>query len=169
MNTTSNNSMLEADKLFFTANQMIAEGEIAEATDLLLKLIEKYPTYGRAYNHLGYLYENKYKDVSTAEKYFKQALVNAPDYPATYMNYAVILSAQERFPELTALLNKALEVLGVAKDRIYNEFGIMYELQGKYEEAMSMYRKAISYSLSDTEIERYDKSIKRCNLKMSYR
>ena len=169
MNPPMKNSLPEADKMFFAADQMIASGDIAEATELLLKLVEKYPSYGRAYNHLGYLYENKYKDVATAEKYYKLALSHSPEYPATYINYAVILSSQERFPELTALLNKALEVLGISKDKVYNEFGIMCELQGKYEEAIGMYRKAISYALKDDDIERYDKSIKRCNLKMSYR
>jgi tetratricopeptide (TPR) repeat protein len=168
MNSPIHNGSLEADKMFFTADQMVANGQIAEATDLLLKLVEKFPSYGRAYNHLGYLYENKYKDVVTAEKFYKLALSHSPEYPATYVNYAVILSAQERFPELTALLNKALEVLGITKDKVYNEFGLMYELQGKYDEAMGMYRKAISYAMNEKDLEFYDKSIKRCNLKMSY-
>jgi tetratricopeptide (TPR) repeat protein len=160
---------VEADKLFFLSDQKINDGDIGGATDLLLGLIEKFPEFGRAYNHLGYIYETRFKDVITAEKYYKEALSRNPEYPATYMNYAVILSSQERFAELTALLNKALEVPGISKDRIYNEFGIMHELLGRYEEAINAFRKAINYALNEKDIEMYEKSISRSKLKASYR
>ncbi len=160
---------VEADKLFFSADQLIANGNVAEATDMLLTLINKFPEYGRAYNHLGFVYETKYKDVASAEKYYKSALTYVPDYPPTYLNYAVILSSQERFPELMAILNKAMEVPGVDKGKVYNEFGIMHELQGKYDEAMGYFKKAIVYALNDKDIEMYEKSIKRCVLKQSYK
>ena len=49
---------------------------------------------------------------------------------------------------------------------MYNEFGIMYELQGKYNQSIESYKNAVRHSLSDANIETYAKSIKRCKTKM---
>ncbi len=166
MIAVNNHIMVEADKMFFTADQKISEGNISDAADLLFKVIESYPEYGRAYNHLGYLYENMFKDTVTAEKYYKEALSKAPEFAATYLNYAVILSSQERFAELNAILNKSLEVPGIQKDKVYNEFGIMFEIQGKYNDAINSFKKAVNYSLNENEIELYEKSINRCQHKI---
>ena len=169
MQTSARNVFVEADKLFFAADQKVGEGKIAEATDLLLGIIEKYPEYGRAYNHLGYLYETRFKDINVAESYYREALKLCPEYPATYLNYAVILSSQERFAELTAMLNKALEVPGISKDKVYNEYAIMYELSGKYEDSIQSYRKAFHYALNEKDLEMYEKSILRCRHKMAFK
>ena len=160
------NPYLEADKLFFEADQKIKEAHIPEALELLLDVAAKYPEYGRAYNHLGFLYETKYRNYQKAEEYYQKALQHAPEYPATYLNYAALLSTLEKFQELETLLTKALTTAGISKDKIYNEFGIMCELQGKYEEAIDYFRKVIRYSLSDQDIAVYKKNIDRCKMKI---
>ena len=158
----------EAEQMFSNADKKINEGNVQEAHQMLIALTDKFPEFGKAYNHLGYIYETKYRDAAMADAYYKYALKYAPNYPATYMNYAVVLSTSERFSELEELLNKALTVPGMNKDRIYNEFGIMKELQGLYDDAMAYYRKAITYSFVEKDIELYDKSINRCNIKKKY-
>lgn len=159
-NTTS-----MADELFFEADEKIRNGKIVEARDLLINLIEQFPEYGRAYNHLGWIYETKYKNYATAENFYKKALEFAPDYPAIYLNYAIVLSSLEKFDELERLLHQALTVPGIAKDKIYNEFAIMYELKGEFLKAIDFYKKAITTSLVEKDIEIYIESINRCKTK----
>ncbi len=155
----------KADEMFFDADDKIRNGQIVEAKDILINLINQFPEYGRAYNHLGWIYETKYKDYATAENYYRKALEFAPDYPAVYLNYAIVLSSMEKFDELEKLLNQALTVPGISKDKIFNEFGIMYELKGEFLKAIDFYKKAINASLADKDIEIYRESINRCKTK----
>lgn len=159
------NFLSKADEMFFDADEKIRNGQIVEAKDMLINLINQFPEYGRAYNHLGWIYETKYKDYRTAEDYYRKALEFAPDYPAVYLNFAIVLSSLEKFDELENLLNKALSVPGIAKDKIYNEFGIMYELKGEYLKAIDYYKRAINASLAEKDIEIYRESINRCKTK----
>ncbi len=159
------NVFSKADEMFFEADEKIRNGQIVEAKDLLVELINQFPEYGRAYNHLGWIYETKYKDYTAAENYYRKALEFAPDYPAVYLNYAIVLSSTEKFDELEELLNKALSVPGVAKDKIFNEFGIMYELKGEFLKDIDYYKKAINASLAEKDIEIYRESINRCKTK----
>ncbi|MCX7943910.1 MAG: hypothetical protein N2746_05315 [Deltaproteobacteria bacterium] len=161
----SNHDMSVADEMFFDADEKIKNGKIVEARDILIDLITKSPEYGRAYNHLGWLYETKFKDFVVAESYYKKALELVPNYPATYINYSIFLSNLGRFDELEELLNRAISVPGISKDRVYNEFGIMYELKGEFLKAIEYYKKAIYASLSEKDINLYREAIDRCNLK----
>jgi len=163
--TRIENIYSKADEMFFDADDRIREGKIVEAKDILVNLINQFPEYGRAYNHLGWIYETKYKDYKTAEMYYRKALEFAPDYPAVYLNYAIVLSSLERFDDLEKLLSQALGVPGIAKDKIYNEFGIMYELKGEFLKAIDYYRNAINSSLNEKDIDIYRESINRCKTK----
>lgn len=162
----TNDNLLQLDKLFFEADQDIKDGLIAEAFDKLVYIIEQETEYGKAYNHLGWIYETKYKNYAKAEECYRLSLKYAPSYSAVYLNYAILLSTLERFDELKSHLEGALEVRGVNKSKIWNEFGIMSELQGKYQEAIDAYKKGIQYSLVNDDIERYKKSIDRCKHKV---
>ncbi len=156
---------LEADAIFFDADQKIKDGKTTEALNMLIGLIEKFPEYGRAYNHIGFIYETKYREAKKAEEFYQKALKYSPEYPATYLNYALVLSTMEKFDALEVLLNQGLTIQGVNKDRLYNEFGIMRELQQRYEEAIDFFKKAIKSSLSENDIELYRKNIQRCRVK----
>ncbi|MCX7957780.1 MAG: hypothetical protein N3B13_01895 [Deltaproteobacteria bacterium] len=159
------NILSKADEMFFDADEKIRNGQIVEAKDTLINLINQFPEYGRAYNHLGWIYETKYKDYTTAENYYRKALEFAPDYPAVYLNYAIVLSSLEKFDELEKLLTQALTVPGISKDKIYNEFGIMHELKGDFLRAIDYYKKAINASLAEKDIDIYRESINRCKTK----
>jgi Tfp pilus assembly protein PilF len=155
----------ELDRLFFKADNDIKDGLIAEAFDTLTYILEQDTEYGKAYNHLGWIYETKYKNYSKAEECYKLALKYAPEYTAIYINYAILLSTLEKFVELLPILEKAIQVPGINKSKVWNEYGIMYELQGQYNEAMDAYRKGIQACLNDEDIERFQKSIARCKKK----
>jgi len=155
----------DLDKLFFRADGEIKDGLIGEAYDTLTYIIEQDTEFGKAYNHLGWIYETKYKNYLKAEECYKLALKYAPDYSPVYLNYAILLSTLEKFDILEPHLNKALEVPGINKAKMWNEYGIMHELQEAYDKAIEAYKKSIKYSLINDDIERYEQSISRCRKK----
>lgn len=149
------------EAMFYEADLMIERGKITEATRLLMELIEKFPAFGRAYNHLGYIYETKFRDITRAEAYYKKALELAPDYPGAYLNFSILLSNQERWDDLKQLLTKALSCPGIHKGKIHSEFGIMHEIRGEFDAAVESFKAAIRYSFTEAEVETYKAAIRR--------
>jgi tetratricopeptide (TPR) repeat protein len=162
------NENLEFEDMLLEVDELIRNNKIADAVLLLENIINQTPDYGKAYNHLGWIYETKFKDVLKAEKMYKQCLAYNPDYPPVYLNLSIVLSLLSKFEEQEALLNKALEVPGIEKSGIINELGILYELKLDYNKAIEYYKSAIKLSLSDKNIENYLKSIDRCRLKRDF-
>ena len=152
---------------FFKADQLIEAGKISEAADLLWDLLEAHPDFGKAYNHLGYIYETSYRDLAKAEELYRKCLEISPEYPAIYLNYSILLSGQGRLDELEELLYKALEVPGVNRAKVYNEFGIMHEILGDYDKAIDGYKSAVQFSFVEADIAAYKKSIHRVREKQA--
>jgi tetratricopeptide (TPR) repeat protein len=159
---------LEYEDMLFEADDHIRNNRISDAVNLLEGIISQVPDYGKAYNHLGWIFETKLKDYKRAETMYRQCLAYSPDYPPVYLNLSIALSTLGKYDELEALLNQALTVAGVEKAAIYNEFGILYELRQDYNKAIEYYKSAIKLSLSDKNIETYLKSIDRCRLKRDF-
>ncbi len=159
-------SYVECEQMFSDADKLINEGQIVEAVDKLVKITQRNPKFGKAYNHLGWIYETKYKNYSRAEENYKLAIQNAPEYAAPYLNYAYFLSSLSRFDELKAHLDKALTVPSVSKEIVYNEYGIMYESQGNPQMAIDYYFKAAMGAFDDTKFKKYQESIERCKRKI---
>ncbi|MBX7181727.1 MAG: tetratricopeptide repeat protein [Bacteroidia bacterium] len=157
---------LHYDEMFFEADALIAQGKITEAISTLEAILASDHSYGKAYNHLGWIYETKYKDYTKAEEFYKKCYAYTPEYPAVYVNLAVVLSTLGKYEELKRILEKALTVPGVEKSTVHNEFGIMHELQGEYKLAIESYKNAIRNSLNDNNVETYRKSIQRVKTKM---
>lgn len=157
---------LHLDEKFFEADQLIKEGKIAQALAMLNEVITEMPEHGRSHNHLGWIYETKYNDYTKAEKHYQAALAFSPEYPAIYYNYSILLSTLNRFDELAALLEKALALPGINKATIYNEYGIMYEAQGKYNQAIEAYNNYIRNLYDNKLIDTARNSIERCKTKM---
>lgn len=156
---------MDADELFLKADQLIGADDIVGARGLLYKIIDEYPDYGRAHNHLGWLNEHKLRYLDKAEEHYKAALRFSPDYPAIWINYAYYLNAQERYDELLEHLDRAMKVKGVSKSFIYNELALVYEIKGGYDESVSYYKQAIKYSQNDESIKGYEASIARVEKK----
>ncbi len=153
------------EELLNLANLDIKDGFFEEATKKLEQIISENPNFGKAYNHLGYLYEVKYRDFDKGETLYKLAIEKSPLYTATYYNYAILLSTLGKFDELKELLDTALTIPSIVKATIYNEYGIMLEQQGKLDEAIEYYRKCALNSMDTNVIERAKLSIDRCRLK----
>ncbi|MDQ2751519.1 MAG: tetratricopeptide repeat protein [Bacteroidota bacterium] len=156
---------LKLDDLFYEADNKIKERNFADAMQTLEAILAEAPEYGKAYNHLAWLYDTKYRNLNKAEENYKMCLLYEPEYAPVYLNYAAVLSTMNKWKELEELLIKALDVPGVDKASIYNEYGIMYELRGNYNEAVKKFKEAIRYTLVNANLETYKLSIKRCEMK----
>jgi len=156
---------IRMEDMFLEADRLISEQKIGEAFTKLMSITQEMPEFGKAYNHIGWIYETKYKDYPNAEKYYKLAIENAPDYMAAYYNYSIVLSTLQKWDELTALLNRALQIPGINKSTIQNEFAIMYEAQNKFDEAIDAYKKYAASTFDDKQLETAKASIERCKKK----
>jgi len=149
-----------------TADELIKESKIEEASEILYGILEEAPDFGKAHNHLGFLFETKIKDLKKAEEHYKLALKFTKDFPAIYYNYAFLLSTLKRYEDLTALLEKAKKLENINMATIYNEYAIMYEAQGKYNQAIEAYKNAMRNSFDNKYIDSASASIERCQKKI---
>lgn len=155
----------ELEEKFYEADKMINDGRISDAAHLLEAILIEAPDFGKAHNHMGWLYETKFKNYTKAEEHYKLALKFSPDYPAGYYNYAYLLSTLRRYEELGKLLGDALTVPGISYATIYNEYGLLNEAQGKYDDAIHYFRLYIQNLYDIKNIESASESIKRCERK----
>lgn len=165
-NLVPDRAELECEDLFAEADRLLNEGVVLEAVEKLAQILKRNPRFGKAYNHLGWVYETKYKDMARAEEYYKAAIQYAPNYNAAYLNYSYFLSNMQRFDELKAHLDKVSQIPGIAKDTIANEYAIMYEMQGRLQEAIDHYQKAAMITLDNLKLDKYKESIERCRKKL---
>ena len=157
---------MECEELFAQADRLLNDGVVSEAVEKLSQILKRNPRFGKAYNHLGWVYETKYKNAARAEDYYKAAINYAPHYNAAYLNYAYFLSNLGRFDELKNHLDRMSNIPGIAKDTIANEYAIMYEIQGSLQTAIDYYQKAAITTLDAAKLDKFKESIDRCRKKM---
>lgn len=158
---------LEAEELFAQADKLLNEGVVTEAVEKLGTILKRNPRFGKAYNHLGWVYETKYKNTARAEEYYRAAMDYAPHYNASYLNYAYFLSNLGRYDELKNHLDKMSKMPGMAKDTIANEYAIMYEMQGNLQTAIDYYQQAAIVTLDGIKLDKFKESIDRCRKKQT--
>ena len=156
----------EIEDLFLEADKAFDAGDHTEGKKMLEQILQEEPSFGRAHNHLGWLYKNRYQDNRIAEKHYLLAMKFDPEYTPSYINYSYLLRDEDRLDELENLLNRALKVKGMNKCNVYDEFGSLYELRGEYKKAITFYKKAISYCLNDKLVNDLNNHIKRCKKKI---
>ena len=157
---------LECEEMFIQADKLLNDGLVMEAVAKLSEILKRNPRFGKAYNHLGWIYENKYKNIARAEEYYKASIMYAPSYNAAYLNYSYFLSNQGRFDELKLHLDAVSNITGISKDTVYSEYAIMYEMQGNPQLAMDYYQKAAMVTLDNGRLEKYKENIERCYRKL---
>ena len=160
--------LTKLEEMLDQANLEIKNGKYEDASNLLEKIIDIDPNFGKAYNHLGYLYEVKFKEYEKGETLYKLCLEKTPMYPSVYYNYAILLSTLNKWDDLKALLDKAVGIPGITLATIYNEYAIMYEQQGKLDEAIEHYKKAGMNTLDKNVLDRAKTSIERCRAKKDF-
>lgn len=155
-------------ELLDNADQCIKDGKIDNAVNILNEILMDDPLFGKAHNHLGYIYETKMRDYKKAEDHYKLCLQYSPDYNAVYYNYAILLSTVKNYDALSDLLKKAETVPGINHATIANEWAIMLESQGKLDEAIANYRKVITQSFDNKTVDIAMESVARCEKKKGY-
>ena len=155
----------DLEEKFLQADQLIAENKLSEAAKMLEAILEEAPDFGKAHNHMGWLFETKFKNFQRAEEHYRLALKFSSDYTAAYYNYCYLLSSLRKFDELEKLLERAIAVSGISYATIYNEYGLMREMQGLLDDAIHYFKLHIKNSFDVKTIETAADSIKRCQRK----
>ncbi|HEY1038625.1 MAG TPA: hypothetical protein VGF30_04430 [Bacteroidia bacterium] len=161
-------SAFRNQEMLDNADLCIKEGKINDAFNILNDILMDDPLYGKAHNHLGYLYETKIRDYTKAEEHYKLCVQYSPEYCAVYYNYAILLSTLKRYDDLTQLLNKAEKVAGINHSTIANEWAIMLESQSKLDEAIANYRKVIAQTFDNKTVDIAMESVVRCEKKRNF-
>jgi Tfp pilus assembly protein PilF len=159
------NINFDLEEKFLNADKMIGENRLGDAARLLEEILEEAPDYGKAHNHMGWLFETKFKNLKRAEEHYRLAIKFSPDYSAAYYNYCYLLSALRKFDELEKLLEHAIRVSGISYATIYNEYGLLREVQGNLDDAIHYFKLHIKNSFDSKSIETAAESIKRCERK----
>lgn len=155
------------EELFLKVDDLFSKGEFAEGKTVLEEILENEPGYGRAHNHMGWLYYAKLDDNVKAEYHYKLAIKFAANYPAPYINLTYLLNNMNRHTELVAHVEVALKVEGTVKSVLYNELGKSYEINGHYTEATNAYKSAIKYSLHKEEMINLNENLDRVKNKVN--
>jgi tetratricopeptide (TPR) repeat protein len=160
-------SSFNPDYRYVYADDLIKINRTEDALVVLDELLKEFPGHAMSLNTMGWIYETRLSDLQRAEEFYKKALELQPDNPALYYNMAILLSALERYSELDTLLRKAINVQGIVKSSIENEWGIMFEMLGEYEEAIRHYQNAIRQTTDSKNMQAYQDAIERCREKQS--
>src|ERR1044072_2168301 len=75
---------MECEEMFIEADRLLNEGVLMDAVEKLGQILKRNPRFGKAYNHLGWVYETKYKNMARAEAYYRAAIQYSPYYTAPY-------------------------------------------------------------------------------------
>lgn len=144
------------------AEKAFERKDYLEGMSLLEEALTIEPFFGKAHNHLGWLYLFQITDWEKAEKHLKLALKHSPSYSAPYMHFSHLLFEKGRFDELTELLEKAILVGGIQRSFVHNEYARMYEVKGKLRQAVVFYKKAVRWTFNEQELNVYKDNIRRC-------
>lgn len=157
---------IKLETLFQKADNHIKDGNYDLAYQELQDIVNTDPKFGKAYNHLGWLFETKFKNYPKAEEYYQNALNADPEYTATYYNFAILLSTIRKYDALSKLLEDALKIKSINRSTIYNEYGIMFESLEEYDKAIKHYKESIRHCYDNKTIDKTMESIDRCKRKI---
>jgi len=65
---------VKSEDLFQLADRDIKDGYIERGHESLINILKDNPSFGKAHNHLGWMYETKFQDYVKAEEHYKKAL-----------------------------------------------------------------------------------------------
>ncbi len=144
------NENLYVEELYVRASDLIDERKLVEAKAVIEELLAIDVTYGRAYNLLGWIYNEALNDLTEAERMYKLALKYAAEYGATYLNYLYVLLDSNRLEEAEKLIAKAKGVAEVDKANLYYIEARVFELKGDLKKAFINYSKAYNATLNSS-------------------
>ena len=135
------------------------DGQVDDAITYYKKAIELAPGDGRIYQELGQLYLRK-NDLDTAEKAFQDALQYAAHDGERQNIERQLINLYRRQGKLTEMLKEA-EAKGALTFSLQMEQARNYSNQGKLEEAVSAYKKALEMTTREWERENAERQLMR--------
>lgn len=153
---------------FIKADTLIGEGKISDAKELLEEILNDYPDFGKAHNHLGWIHTNKLSNYEKGEYHYNLAIKFDPKYPPSYLNYIYLLVDIAKFNEAKKIINIGLtQVEGIDKASYYSELARVYEFERDFIQAYKMYKKSSDLAFNPSYIENMKINMKRVKDKMS--
>lgn len=143
------------------AEKMLEREEYVRAKRILDEILETEPGYGRAHNHLGWIFYSVLDDHKMAERHYRLAIHFEPSYPHAYMNLLRLLIANGQYEEARNHAMHMLSSTTVNRSLIYNELGRIEELCGNYKRSIDHYNQAICHCVVTMHITAYSENIKR--------
>ncbi|MES2799029.1 MAG: hypothetical protein V4638_03370 [Bacteroidota bacterium] len=138
-------------------NQAYYERAITKCQDLIVK----WPNRAEPHYELGRISYNFWRN-DQAEINYKNALEADPEYFPTYTQYSLILIKEGRFEEASYLLERAKLLRNKEDADIHFYYGMLYQHQNDLDQAVLSYKKAINFSINETQIELNLKFIRAC-------
>lgn len=160
--------MLKAESFIYQGFKALRENRPDEAFEFFEKSFQENDSSAIPLAWMGHIKSTYFKDDAGAEKLFTSAIEKDAAYAETYLFYADLLFRHERFAELNAVINKAAAISGVSKDKVNHLSGLMHEAQGKLDDAVLFYKKAILAAFDNELLAVYEKAIERCLVKKKY-
>lgn len=157
----------DADSLFLEADALISENKIIEARDILLEMLLDYPDYGKAHNHLGWIFHYKLVDYNKAETHYKLSIKYSKGFYAAYYNYSYFLIDKGDYKEMLKFGAEVQNISGVDKGIILNQMAKAHELRVDFMDAFKCYKLAKLNSLGAGHIEEINASLQRLQGKMN--
>lgn len=155
----------KAEELYLEAEADIRNSHYHDAFQKHESIIYDEPDFAPSHNSLGWLYRTQFDSYEKAEMHFKAAIKCDSLYPHPYYHLATLYADLERVSELKEHLDQCLKIVTVEKAWIYNRYGVLDEIKGKYDLAIKLYQKAILHSLNNDKIRDYQADIDRCKTK----
>ncbi|MCC1484804.1 hypothetical protein [Winogradskyella immobilis] len=160
--------MNHIEDLFFEADSLLSDDKVIESKNLLLEILADSPDYGKAHNHLGWIYHYKLVDFNKAEKHYKLALKYSKGYYASFSNYSYFLIDRNDYDEMLKFGSEALKVKEADIGLIYNQMAKSYELKFQLMNVYNFYKKAKMSCTAANYIEEINSSMHRVREKMSF-
>ncbi|WP_281234217.1 tetratricopeptide repeat protein [Flavobacterium gelatinilyticum] len=153
---------------FIKADSLIADGNIADGKEMLEEILSQYPDFGKAHNHLGWIYYYKLNNYDKGIFHYKLAMKFDPKYNAPYLNYTYLLVDLGRYDEAKKHIQFTFENLENADNSSYNsELGRIAECEHDYIAAYKYYKTAQKNALASNFIDNMNANMKRVKDKMS--
>lgn len=141
--------MQDVENLFLEVGKAIDERDISGAKDLLEEILTIDPGYGRAHNHLGWIYETKIKDFDRAKQHYSLAIKFCKGtYPVAYVNYGYLLIEFGHLEEAEIVIEEGLKVKGADKSTLHYQKGKIAEHRQQYKKTLAFYKQAQQLSFN---------------------
>lgn len=135
--------MQDVENLFLEVGKAIDDRDISVAKALLEEILLIDPGYGRAHNHLGWIYETKIKDFKRAKRHYELAIKFCKGtYPVVFVNFGYLLIEFGDLEEALKIIEEGLLVPGADKATLFYQKGKIAEHQQNYVQAFRTYQLA---------------------------